>query len=346
MKRVTQSLTLLALLLMLASAIDAFVPLWNRDQHLPVGDDLAVNDRDFPEGRRFHEEIQDATNFLNRIAGTNYDLDHATYNQNGLAITIYGNGRNEVHRGNLPDTTAGRATQTAIGSHTDECDININDDPKDFDGSDLNWSARAPSPANRLPLQLVFIHEMGHCTGLDHNDNRANTMATSFAIGDEGPWIGENFDAEPSEDERDWLRHVHPDSTSGANVAMTTWACCASNGAPSNSLFTESNLASGQKRVRFTFGYLNVGTTSESGVRVDYRIVPVSDPRWAAGTFVDSTTIGTINSNVPFEFEKVIDFTHPGDECYHIGAFIDSNNAVSENNESNNKVISRWSICA
>lgn len=344
MKRLDTVLCLTMLSVLLAGAASAWVPLWNRDQHLAIGADLAVNDRDFPEGRVFHEEIQAATDFLNAINGTDYDLDHDTYNQNGLAITFYGNGRNEVHRGNLPDTVLGRATQTAIGSHTDECDININDDPKNIDGSDLNWSAIAPSPADRVPLPLVFVHEMGHCMGLDDNDSHANTMASVFEAGDEGPWIGVDFDAEPSEDERDWLRSIHPDATTGANLALTTWACC-SGGGPSNFVRSTFNRAGNMKRVQFTFGYLNLGTTSESNVLVEYRIIPVSDPRWSAGTFVDSTTIGTINSNVPFEFEKVIDFVHPGDQCYHIGAFIDSDDSVQENNNANNKVISEWSIC-
>lgn len=332
-------------LLAIATKLGAFVPFWNNDQHLAVGSDMEVNDADFPEGAVFHEEIQGVTNFWNNVTGSSYDLDHATYNTNGLAITLFPNLRNEIHRGNLPDGVLGRATQTAIGSHTDECDININDDPTDNNGNDLDWSAIAPSPAGKVPLPLVVLHELGHCTGLDHNDSRANTMFSVFNVGDEGPWIGEGFDAEPGEDERDWIRFIHSDATTGHNVAMTTWSCC-SGGEPSNFIRTvTTDPVAGTTSVSFDFGYLNLGTFDETNVMVEYRIIPQSNPVWSAGTTVDTTSIGAVNSNAPFEFTKIVEFEHPGDECYHIGAFIDSNFAITENNENNNKVISRWTVC-
>lgn len=343
MKRSATFFSIVTASLLATSTTSAFVPLWNNDQHLPISDDLAINDGDFPENRVFHEAIEDATDFLNKVAGTNYDLDHKNYNENGFAITFFPNFRNEVHRGNLPDGVMGRATQTAIGGHTDECDIKINDDPRRNDGSNLNWSAIAPSPTNRVPLPLVFAHELGHCAGMDHNDNRANTMFSTFAVGDEGPWIGVNFEPDPSEDERDWMRHIHPDASTSHNLALTTWVCCSA-GAPTN-FSTQLNIIGDIHQVIFSIGYLNLGTFNESNVKVDYRIVPENNPVWSAGTFVDSTTIGTINSNVPFEFSKILEFNHPGDQCYHIGAFIDSDSAIAEGNESNNKVITEWTVC-
>lgn len=210
-----------------------------------------------------------------------------------------------------------------------------------------------------MPLPLVVVHEMGHCAGLDHNDAQANSMFSTLPIGDEGPWIGENFDAEPGEDERDWLRSIHSDATTGHNLAMTTWACCPILDVeilpglvvpiafpPSNftGTITEDPVA-GTTSVSFDFGYLNLGTFNESNVMVEYRIIPQSNPVWFAGTTVDTTVVGTINSNVPFEFTKVVEFVHPGDQCYHIGAFIDSDDAIGENNESNNQVISQWTVC-
>jgi hypothetical protein len=65
---------------------------------------------------------------------------------------------------------------------------------------------------------------------------------------------------------------------------------------------------------------------------------------WSAGTVVD-TALLNVNSNQPFEFTKIIEFDHPDDQCYFIGAFIDSTDRIAENNETNNKVISQWSLC-
>lgn len=346
MTRMTRLLFAAAAAIIAAPTVHAFVHLWNNDQHLSIGEDMMVNDRDFPEGAAFHEAIEDATNFWADLTGSSYDLDHGTYNTAGLAVTIYGNLRNEIYRGSLPDGVMGRATSTAVGSHVDECDININNNPTGASGSNLNWSLIAPSPnSNRVPLKLVVVHEQGHCAGMEHNDAQANTMFSAFTIGDEGPWIGENLDAEPSEDERTWVRHIHSDASTGHNLAMTSWTI-ASNGAATNFNFAVDPFTANLfRRVDFVFGYLNLGTADETNVDVEYRIIPESNPIWSAGTVIDTTVIGAINTNQPFEFTKVVEFYLPADQCYHIGAFIDSSNSIAENNESNNKVISRWTLC-
>ena len=66
MKRMTLILSIAMAATIAAGRLHAFVAFWNNDQHLLIGEDMKVNDRDFPEGAALHEAIQDADELLGR----------------------------------------------------------------------------------------------------------------------------------------------------------------------------------------------------------------------------------------------------------------------------------------
>lgn len=348
MHRLTMTFAL-ALSALAAGPAAAFVPLNNNHTHMAIGADFAVNTNDFPVGGTFHEEIMAKTDEWDagsglRIRGATYHLDHAHY----TGLTVIANLRNEIHRGSLPDGVLGRATRWGVGDHWEECDININDDPTDDDGGDLDWSVIAPSPTGKAPLPLVVLHEYGHCIGLAHDDGEGDLM-TTMQTG--GPWVGESFHAIAPEDERTFLRDIHGDASTGQNLAVTTYTCCNDDGDATNFAFDASwGDDPDEVVVDFAFGYLNLGTDTQE-VRVTFRLLPESAPTWPAGwdpnvfdpLVVDETTM-TLGPNNPYTPTKRVEFVVPDTQRWFIGAFIDSDGDVAETNEGNNKLVSRCSV--
>ena len=342
--RVAVTLTMLA-----ARPGAAFVAINANHSHMAIGSNFAVNTNDFPVGGTFHDEIiakndeWDAGTGL-RIRGATYHLDHAHY----TGINVVGNLTNELHRGSLPDGVLGRATYWGVGDHWEECDININDDPTEDDGSDIDWTVIAPSASGKAPLSLVLLHEHGHCVGLDHDDGEGDLM-TTFQT--DGPFIGEDFDSIVPEDERTFLRDIHGDSSTGQNLALTTYTCCNDDGLTTNFNFSATfGDDPDEVVVDFGFGYLNLGTDSQQ-VKVTFRLIPESDPFWPVGwdpnvldpLVIDETTM-TLAPNNPYTPTKEVEFIVPDTQRYFIGAFIDSDDDVAETNETNNTIISRCSV--
>lgn len=67
----------------------------------------------------------------------------------------------------------GVAAAAAIPRHwggvLETCDVFLN-------AVDFTWSTATPTPAGRLDLQTLLLHEIGHCQGLDHTVTPAGTV--------------------------------------------------------------------------------------------------------------------------------------------------------------------------
>jgi hypothetical protein len=100
---------------------------------------------------------------------TRWDYDHFRFTFESEACLSNGvfpilNSVNQVDFGRLPLGVLARTVFFSVGDQITECDMRFN--------SAVNWYTGTGTPAaNQFDWWSVATHEMGHCLGLDHEDN-------------------------------------------------------------------------------------------------------------------------------------------------------------------------------
>jgi len=99
-----------------------------------------------------------------------------------------------------------------IGGEYEEMDIHLN--------TRYSWMTAPYRGLNAEPynFQLTMLHELGHALGLLHQDNLLSTMNTVYPFG--GP-IGYLNQEAPHPDDRDGVRILYPDSSTGIDIAVS-----------------------------------------------------------------------------------------------------------------------------
>ena len=119
---------------------------------------------------------------LSAMAQWDYTLGRTTFK---FAGTVSGDnsggaqdGRSVVYVMNAWETDKpreqGRTTIYWTGDEITEADIRIN-------SHDFSFFSGQPAVSGKVHLESLFVHELGHVLGLQHNDGEPSVMATTLA---------------------------------------------------------------------------------------------------------------------------------------------------------------------
>lgn len=161
------------------------------------------------------------------IRGGNWHFNRGADVSSGYSV---GNGRSEIWD-RTPSWFVGLGEEAGLLAktwrNTIECDIvfveEVTDpeDPDYIDGWDYDWVDAVPSSlsSNQKSERWVTMHEFGHCFGLSHDEDNANTMNPyEHSAGDFGLGV-----YRIGEDESEAVRELKPHSSTGHNLALSRW---------------------------------------------------------------------------------------------------------------------------
>lgn len=290
---------------------------------------MTLSTGDFEQGGDFALAVVRASDAWNDVPGTFLDFDVITGECDGV---LYKDGVNCVYFGDLDEGILGQTSVSWSSTLPDyeNADVGFNENEDWTVGVDGYFQLEPP-----YVFDMVALHELGHATGLDHEDDILTVMNTFYPAG--GP-IGPDLDIVPSGDDRAGLRAMY-----GADPPDVVRDLAASNyerTGPGESAPIEPpvQLEPGES---FTFHYtvVNLGTEEETDVNVafflseDERIVPSQD------TPLGTTTIEEIWHDEPYEGKQKLSLPEDlPDSNQYFGFYVDPDNEIGENEEANNSL--------
>lgn len=234
-----------------------------------------------------------------------------------------------------------------------------------FTGSDQTADSFAYTSGAKRQLEPIFVHEIGHCIGLGHEDREYNIMGTDW---DHVHANGPTIHSYAGVDATDALRVLYGSKNKGENLAAVHWTyegstnpgCDGDNScyskhkqvglqkAPDDGIFTGGSLVKngvtnfdawyvvrGQK-VRIDLGYENLGASAQT---VEIELFHSED---ALITTDDTAlnfapvTMSLPSSSLQYRTDDVIVPANAANDTSYLGAVIDAADDVDEINEADN----------
>ena len=189
---------------------------WERT---PVSEDLELNVSSFPNRTGSNSEIEDA---LEGAMETWFD-------EGGAQVALSSGGRttatswsrdtSNVLQWHTSTSSSTRIAQAAVwyrsGAEVVDCDVR-------FYGANaagsLTWSAEASgADSTEYDLELVALHELGHCLGLDHSADSDAVMYETLDLGTDD--TARHLD----QDDIDGVQALYGPAAPDPDVAASTW---------------------------------------------------------------------------------------------------------------------------
>ncbi|MDJ0807501.1 MAG: CARDB domain-containing protein [Gammaproteobacteria bacterium] len=296
----------------------------------------------FPSGSSYRTALIDAVNRLNEnAAGFTFNIVYTN------TVPSLGNGRSEVWIENI--SPPGVTNYWWNGScNMTEADIRMD--------SSVTWTTSTLKTANwnyggaGRPFQTTLLHELGHAIGLGHEADEYNIMGQDW---DHIHTNGSTARAYFGEDASDGSVYLYG-ASSDQDLGIVHWKWTGSSGAysthgrtrlldPSTNIELPYDLVNEERRYKVDRGQtVKVELTYENnGNNYQYQdvgyYVSTNDYISTWDTLLATRNLGLSPDNV---YTSSYNVTIPGDlSCstnYWLGAVIDKDGSLSENNEWNN----------
>lgn len=332
----TLSAPLLLFLLNMSSSVFAYdlkSHTWSSDPTMKVA---TIS---FPSASVWREDLETGVGRWNGMVGMWCEFDLTFSNYGSFSN---GDGDNNVAFVSAADidNNWGLCWSTYSGSTRNESDITFNADISWYTGPQDERIRNTDKPA----FLKVVVHEFGHCVGLNHYCSELAQMAQGYTG---HIWYGgsNTYRHHPSPDDCQGARLLYPyPSNSETDATLMNFEMNGSCGSQlwrnnsTNTVVTKGN------SINVEYTVCNVGNV---GINFDLGVYLSTNDYISSG----DTYIGGFSYYLPdhYAWERDKTFTIPisvPNGTYYMGALVDINNNLSENRESNNRLVfpGTWTV--
>lgn len=291
--------------------------------------DMYISTTSFPAFSTWDARLQNAMWHWNNVKGSGFNF-FVGRDTDGTHSS--GNGVNEIYFDSSETGSALAVTQTRSHCYwffgwnygIDEADIAFN--------TSLSWSTD-PLNYNNLgspySFEGVALHELGHALGLNHEDRWMALMNSYYP--NSGP-LGYFEEWDPNADDRVGARILYPDGTAETDVAGSAFK---QTGAGTSGLVSSPAYAARGSYVNMEFTFSNLSTSTQSFDVGFY--LSTNNYISTFDTFLGMNYGAWGSSGFTGTFTRTLyipTWVQPG--TYYLGFLIDPNNALGDNNPSNN----------
>lgn len=286
---------------------------------------MFIDDVTFPPGSQEDLRLQNAMAEWNAVEGSSFQF---LVGRDTDGVQAQTNGVTEIHFAPITSSSTLAITfSRSIGCQKIEADITF-DSERTWSTSPVDYDNPSGSPFN---LELVALHELGHALGLDHENTRLGIMDSLYPSGGS---LGHEKQITPYADDRQGVRSFYPASTVETDLAGSAFKRKGASDSGSSGLVETPDFFQAGTVASVEYTVTNLGTTEENFNVGFYLSTNDEISIFDTELLLQGFTLPPGATVTLTAFPTIPVTTTPG--LYWLGFFVDPDNFVIEENESNN----------